>query len=102
MPLTESNWRPPRRPPPHAIAALSAQLHSRAEAPRLSLWITGTAAGDGDAFLIGPDALWTWASPVLTLSYGERKGPALVDVALFGYFVAKVLRPAGIASIRHT
>jgi hypothetical protein len=68
----------------------------------LSSWITGTAAGDGDVFVIGPQAVWCWASPVLMLSYAERQGPGLVDVALFGCFAVRVLRPAGIASIRHT
>jgi hypothetical protein len=53
-----------------------------------------TAAGDGDVFVIGPDAVWCWASPVLTLSYAERQGPALVDLALvdlalFGYFAVR-------------
>jgi hypothetical protein len=52
--------------------------------------------------VIGPAAVWCWASPVLTLSYGERRVAGLVDVALFGYFAVRVLRPAGIASIRHT
>jgi hypothetical protein len=35
-------------------------------------------------------------------TYAERQGPRLVDVALFGCFAVRVLRPAGIASIWHT
>jgi hypothetical protein len=37
--------------------------------------------------------VWCWASPVLTLSYGERQGPALVDLALFGYFATRLIKP---------
>lgn len=68
----------------------------------LSAWITGTAAGDGDVFVIGPDSLASWSSPLLELTYAERSGPAGIDLALFGYFACKVIRPVGISSIRHT
>ena len=40
----------------------------------LSPWITGTPAGDGDVFVIGRDAVWCWASPVLTLRTPNVKG----------------------------
>lgn len=68
----------------------------------LSPWMTGVAAGDADLVVLGPDALFSWASPVLELRYWERQGPGMIDVALWGYFAAKVLRPVGISSIRHT
>lgn len=68
----------------------------------LSAWVNGTAAGDADVLVIGPDTLWTWASPVLELRYFERQGPGMIDLALWGYFATKALRPVGISSIRHT
>jgi len=69
---------------------------------RLSPWITGTAAGDGDVFVLGSGDLWCWSSPLLEFSYYERQGPALVDLALYGYFGTRLVKPAGLASIRHT
>ena len=47
----------------------------------LSPFITGTAAGDGDVFILGRNDLWCWESPLLEFSYAERQGPALVDLA---------------------
>lgn len=46
--------------------------------------------------------LWCWESPLLEFSYHERQGPALVDLALFGYVAVRLIRPAGLAAIRHT
>lgn len=56
----------------------------------LSPRITGTAAGDGDVFALGTGDLWVWSSPLLEFTYTERQCPGLVDLALFGYFAAKV------------
>jgi hypothetical protein len=67
-----------------------------------SAFITGTAAGDGDVFILGDGDVWAWASPLLEFTYFERQGPAVVDLALFGYFATKVVKPSGVASIRHT
>lgn len=68
----------------------------------LSPWITGTGAGDGDVFITGRNDLWAWQSPLLEFHYYERQGPALVDLALFGYFATRLIKPAGLAAIRHT
>jgi hypothetical protein len=68
----------------------------------LSPVITGTAAGDGDVFILGRNYLWCWESPLLEFSYAERSGPALVDLALFGYVAVRLIRPQGLAAIRHT
>ena len=68
----------------------------------LSPWITGTAAGDGDVFILGRNDLWCWESPLLEFSYRERSGPALVDLSLFAYVAVRLIRPQGLAAIRHT
>lgn len=68
----------------------------------LSPRITGTAAADGDVFILGGGDVWAWSSPLLEFQYGEREGPASVDLALFGYFAAAVVAPRGVSSIRHT
>ena len=68
----------------------------------LSPWITGTAAGDGDVFVLADGDLWAWASPLLEFRYLEKAGPGLVELAVFGYFACKLVKPSGLASIRHT
>jgi hypothetical protein len=68
----------------------------------ISPWITGTASGDGDVFGVGTGDLWAWASPLLNFSYYEKNGPALVQLALFGYFATRCIKPLGVFSIRHT
>ncbi len=68
----------------------------------LSPWITGVAAGDGDVFILATGDLWAWASPLLDFRFMERVGPSAVDLAVYGYFATKIIKPAGLASIRHT
>jgi hypothetical protein len=68
----------------------------------LSPWITGTAAGDGDVFVLGTGDLWAWSSPLLEFTYLEKVGPALADLAIFGYYATKMIKPVGLSSIRHT
>lgn len=43
---------------------------------------------------------WVWESPLLTFRFEEKKGPALVELALFGYYASHVLRNAGIFALR--
>jgi hypothetical protein len=64
--------------------------------------MTGNAAGDADVLMINSNDAWAWESPLLTFRYEERSGPAFIDLALFGYFSTRILRPVGLASIRHT
>ena len=64
--------------------------------------VTGVAATDGQVFILSDADLWAWESPLLTFRFEERAGPANVDVALFGYFATRLLRPVGLASIRVT
>lgn len=67
-----------------------------------SPWITGTAAGDGDCFVLGEGDLYAWSSPLLDFRYVEKNGPATVELAIWGYYATKLIKPAGLASIRHT
>lgn len=68
----------------------------------LSPFITGTGSTDGDVFILGRNDLWCWESPLLEFHYAERSGPALVDLALFGYAAVRLIRPQGLVAIRHT
>lgn len=42
---------------------------------------------------------WTWESPLLTFRFEEKRGPAIIELALFGYYATHVLRNAGIFAI---
>jgi phage head maturation protease len=64
--------------------------------------MTGNAAGDADLIAFNSADAWAWESPTLTFRYEERSGPALVELALFGYFATRILRPSGFTGIRHT
>lgn len=64
--------------------------------------MTGNAAGDADVFIFNSADVWAWESSLLMFRFEERNGPARIDLALFGYFATQVLRPVGLAGIRHT
>lgn len=64
--------------------------------------MTGNAAGDADSILFNSQDVWAWESPTLMFRYEERSGPALVELALFGYFAARILRPSGFSGVRLT
>jgi HK97 family phage major capsid protein len=64
--------------------------------------ISGNAAGDADTFMLNRADAWVWESPLLTFRYEERSGPAVIDLALFGYFATHLLRPVGLSSVRLT
>lgn len=63
---------------------------------------TGNAAGDADVFMLNSQDAWVWESNLLTFRYEEKLGPAMIEFALFGYFATHLLRPVGLAAIRHT
>jgi HK97 family phage prohead protease/HK97 family phage major capsid protein len=63
-------------------------------------WAMTQAVGDELALIVNSQDYWVWESPLLTFRFEERSGPALIELALFAYFANKVLRPAGIASLR--
>jgi phage head maturation protease len=71
--------------------------------PGVPAWsITSNTAADFDTLMWNAMDAWVWESPLLTFRYEEVAGPANIDVALFGYFAAAVLRPAGFSAIRLT
>ncbi len=64
--------------------------------------MTGTAAGDSQILMLNSLDAWAWESPLLTFRFEEKSGPALIELALFGYFATHVLRPVGVSGIRIT
>lgn len=68
--------------------------------PFVPAWAMTEAVGDELSLIINRQDVWVWESPLLTFRFEERSGPAHVELALFGYYATKVLRPAGIFSIR--
>lgn len=63
--------------------------------------MSGNAAGDADVLIFNSQDVWAWESPLLTFRFEERNGPALIELALFGYFACRLIRPVGLAAIRH-
>lgn len=59
------------------------------------------AAGGGDdvILILNRQDFWTWQSPLLTFRFEEKKGPALIELALFGYYATHLLRPAGLFTV---
>jgi HK97 family phage major capsid protein len=71
--------------------------------PFIPAWaMTGVAAGDTQIAILNPLDMWVWESPLLTFRYEEKSGPALIELALFGYFATHLLRPVGLSGIRIT
>lgn len=64
--------------------------------------MSGNTSGDADVIIGNRNDVWAWESPTLMFRFEERSGPAFVELALFGYFVAKVLRPVGLSGLRLT
>lgn len=64
--------------------------------------MTGNAAGDADVLMFNSNDVWAWESSLLTFRFEERNGPALIELALFGYFACRLIRPVGLSAIRHT
>lgn len=62
--------------------------------------MTDAAAGDGDAIALAPDVAWVWATPRAEIRYGERQGPEIIELTLFGYVGMAVVRPAGVSAVR--
>jgi HK97 family phage prohead protease len=63
-------------------------------------WAITQNVGDEVALIINRSDFWAWESPLLTFRFEEKQGPAVIELALFAYFATKVLRPAGIFSLR--
>ena len=68
--------------------------------PFVPAWAITQAVGDELGLILNRADWWVWESPLLTFRFEEKSGPAMVELALFGYYATKVLRPAGIFSLR--
>lgn len=64
-------------------------------------WAFTENVGDEAALIVNSTDVWAWESPLLTFRFEEKQGPAVIELALFAYFATKVLRPAGIFSLRY-
>lgn len=64
--------------------------------------MTGNDAGDADVIALNSSDAWAWESGMLMFRFEERNGPANIDLALFGYFATRVIRPVGLVGIRYT
>jgi len=64
--------------------------------------MTGNGAGDADVLIFNSQDVWAWESPLLVFRFEERGGPARIDLALYGYFATRILRPVGFSAVRHT
>ena len=62
--------------------------------------MVNNAITDADALIFNSVDVWAWESPLLMFRFEERGGPARIDLALFGYFSTRVLRPVGLSAVR--
>jgi len=59
-------------------------------------WAMTGGAGNSEVFIVNRADAYVWESPTLTFRFEEKQGPEIIEMALFGYFATKVLRPTGI------
>lgn len=57
-------------------------------------------AGDADVVILGAGDVWSWESPLLRFRMDEKKGPAVVELAVSAYSAVKVVRTRGVSVIR--
>ncbi|MGH9247955.1 MAG: hypothetical protein ACRD0W_00320, partial [Acidimicrobiales bacterium] len=70
--------------------------------PAVPAWaITDQGVGQADVFGLNANDAWYWESNLLTFRFEEKKGPANIELALFGYFGTHLLRPVGLFAVRH-
>ncbi len=67
--------------------------------PFVPAWAMTETITDDVLIIINRNDFWVWESPLLDFRFEEKSGPALVELALFGYYATKVLRPAGLAAL---
>lgn len=71
--------------------------------PHVPAWsMTGTASGDSQIIELARQDAWAWESPTLAFRFEEKQGPQIIELALFGYFAVRVLRPVGLSGLRIT
>lgn len=61
----------------------------------------GTAADleSAEVIILNSADVWAWESSMLTFRFEEKLGPANIELALFGYYGAAVLRPSGVVML---
>lgn len=59
-------------------------------------WAMTGGTGNAETLIINRADAYVWESPTLTFRFEEKQGPEIIEMALFGYFATKVLRPIGI------
>lgn len=71
--------------------------------PHRPAWsMTGAADGDAQVITLNQADVWVWESPLLTFRFDEKQGPANIELNIFGYFGAHILRPVGLSGMRIT
>lgn len=71
--------------------------------PHRPAWaMTGSGDGDAQVVTLNQSDVWVWESPLLTFRFDEKQGPANIELNIFGYFGAHVLRPVGLSGMRIT
>lgn len=68
--------------------------------PFVPAWAITENVGDELLAITSRSDWWVWESPLLTFRFEEKSGPALIEMNLFAYFATRVLRPAGVFTIR--
>jgi HK97 family phage prohead protease len=61
--------------------------------------LSAAAAGDVQAVVVNMADAWVFESPTLSFRFEEKQGPEIIELALFGYFGAAILRPSGILTV---
>jgi hypothetical protein len=69
--------------------------------PFVPAWAMTDALSDDVAIIVNRADIWVWESPLLTFRFEEKRGPAIVELALFGYYGSHVLRDTGVFAIRN-
>lgn len=55
-----------------------------------------------EVIILNRSDVWAWESSMLTFRFEEKLGPANIELALFGYYGAAVLRPEGVVVLGGT
>lgn len=63
-------------------------------------WAVTEEEDDDVLIVLNRQDVWSWESPTLMFRFEEKQGPAIVELALFGYYASHVLRPSGLFSVR--
>lgn len=69
--------------------------------PFVPAWAMTAGLSDDAAIVLNQQDVWAWESPILTFRFEEKRGPAVIQLALFGYFGVHVLQPAGVFALQN-